>query len=302
MKMKNFRLAGMALVGLLAISCSDKVEDGIIGPDTKKPVITAQVVSFEGTDYVVDGEDHISDMQACLFENGKMTKVFDNLVASDGTYRLHLDNHGGTVYMLANTAGLIDLPRLQEQDISESEWLKTTLAPEKEETHKFFTGILDLDEHPTKTTNFSLTMKRGNVRFDLLVDEADSIRVKKLEITNVARHTFLFPQHDETLSPDDTEHRGITVDFPEPVNRNVPGVCYVYEQHNNQMTVQVTIDDRGHEKVLSKPLEAFLKRNTVHTIRVRKNGVNISLDIDLEAWEPGSDTEIIPLSAKSGNV
>lgn len=295
MKTKNLGFAAMVLGGVFASACSNDSDDRF--PDnTQTPIVTANVAAFEGTGLQLEGENEIFDMRACLFEGGKMTRVFDDLEKTDKGYKLELDRRAGTLYLLANTAESIDLHELKNQNISEAEWMKTAITPQSEKTVQFFTGVIRMDEQTSSSDNYLLTMKRGVARFDLRINALEKIAVEKLELTNVAQSAYLFPQENGTLSPADVEHRNVTVDFPEAVSANRPGVLYVYEQEDGHIQLTVTLSVNGERKVITQSLGTSLKRNTVYTITVRKDWVDVWVDVDLEDWENGSDTEIVPLS------
>ena len=55
-----------------------------------------------------------------------MTAVYSNLDQTSDSYSLKLKSMSGTLYMLANTADLIDLQQMKENGMTEQEWLNTT--------------------------------------------------------------------------------------------------------------------------------------------------------------------------------
>lgn len=139
-------------------------------------------------------------------------------------------------------------------------------------------------------------MKRGVARFDLKINSLEEILVEKLELTNVAQSAYLFPQDGGKLSPENVSRKNITVDFIEALSTNRSGVLYVYEQENSNIQLIVTLLVNGKRKEIVQTLSTSLKRNTVYTITVRKDWIDVWVDVSLEDWENGSDTEIVPFS------
>ena len=75
-------------------------------------------------------------------------------------------------------------------------------------------------------------------------------------------------------------------------NINVPKEIEEQENAGIEVSIEAVID--GQHKVLTKTLEGNLKRNTIYTVTVRKNDINIVVKVGIDDWEPGEDTEIIP--------
>lgn len=57
-----------------------------------------------------------------------------------------------------------------------------------------------------------------------------------------------------------------------------------------ELSIDVVID--GEEKTLVKTLDAPVKRNTVNTIVVRRDYINVDLNVTFDEWEEGSDIEL----------
>ncbi len=294
MKMKKLSIVVVILGSVFTIACSNDSDDRFSG-NTQTSVVTTNFTTFDGAGEMLEGENEISDMKACLFENGKMTHVFDNLEKTEKGYKLELEHCSGTLYLLANTAGIIDLYEMKNQNVNEAEWMKTVITPSNEKTTHFFTGVVSMDES-SSNNNYLLTMKRGVARFDLKINSLEEILVEKLELTNVAQSAYLFPQDGGKLSPENVSWKNITVDFIEALSTNHSGVLYVYEQENSNIQLIVTLLVNGKRKEIVQTLSTSLKRNTVYTITVRKDWIDVWVDVSLEDWENGSDTEIVPFS------
>lgn len=104
-KKNCFRLYCIVLSTLLMFSCSDEYENIKNGLENTTTIQTS-IAAFqtEGKISSLENENAITDIQACLFENGLMTQIYTDLDHFSDTYSLKLKNMSGTLYMLANTA------------------------------------------------------------------------------------------------------------------------------------------------------------------------------------------------------
>lgn len=84
----------------------------------------------------------------------------------------------------------------------------------------------------------------------------------------------------------------MTVDFEIPVSDRQQGLIYVYEQVNAGIQVLVTVDVAGKEKTLAKNISGNIERNSVYTIKVNKDTIDVDVNIHIQDWEDGTDTEI----------
>ena len=217
-----------------------------------------------------------------------MTKVFEDLQPSADGYNLQINSYEGTIYMVANAGNMIDLQQMKEEGISEEEWKKTTMAMSNGKVVNFFTGSLVIDGQNQPSQ--SLTLKRGVARFDLNVDVAGSAAIESLTLKNVAQSGYLFAQGEVAASPADVERNDVTAHLDTALSASTPGVLYVYEQENAGIEVSIEAVIDGQHKVLTKTLEGNLKRNTIYTVTVRKNDIDIVVKVGIDDWEPGEDT------------
>ena len=290
MNVKTLAFSMMLTLGLGA--CSDGVETlPVPGP---APLVKTRLAAFEGTGQALDGENEISDLRACLFESGVLTKVYDTPTSVDGGYGIQLDSHTGTLYVVANTEGLLDLNALQERSISESEWLQLSVAMQDAAPARFFSGSLTLDGMENSQTELPVTLKRGLTRFDLQIRTAGVASVRSLTLKNAAQSAYLFPVSGD-LSPADVQRKDAVATITEPLTKDTPAVLYVYEQENDGLEVVIEAEIDGVSKTLTKRLETDLERNKIYTLTVRKDVIDVRLDISFDEWEEGSDTELTPL-------
>ena len=290
MNVKTLAFSMMLTLGLGA--CSDGVETlPVPGP---APLVKTRLAAFEGTGQALDGENEISDLRACLFESGVLTKVYDTPTSVDGGYGIQLDSHTGTLYVVANTEGLLDLNALQERSISESEWLQLSVAMQDAAPARFFSGSLTLDGMENSQTELPVTLKRGLARFDLQIRTAGVASVRSLTLKNAAQSAYLFPVSGD-LSSADVQRKDAVATITEPLTKDTPAVLYVYEQENDGLEVVIEAEIDGVSKTLTKRLETDLERNKIYTLTVRKDVIDVRLDISFDEWEEGSDTELTPL-------
>lgn len=288
--------AGFAAMAL-SVSCT---KDRVNLPDTdaganRGVTVRASIAGYYGDDNSAGAENAVRDLQACIFEDGRMTDIFDNLSLSGGSCDLAIDGHSGTLYMLANTDGLIDLAGLQAGEISEAEWLKTAVSLKDGAPADFFSGSVSLDGMDKSQTRIPLSLRRGMARFDLKFNTAGKAEVYRVTLRNASESVFLFPVSGQ-YSPEDVVRKDFSSEFREqPLTADTEGVLYVYEQSTGDrvvISVDAVID--GKTEVLTKELVEPLKRNTVYTLTLRKDTIDVSLDVSFDEWEPGSDTELMP--------
>lgn len=289
--------AGLAAIALLAVSCS---KDGVGAPDTgtgedRGVTVRASIAGYYGEDHSAGADNVVRDLQACIFEDGRMTGIFDNLSMSGGSCDLAIDGHSGTLYMLANTDGLIDLAALQSGEISEDEWLRTAVAMKDGAPADFFSGSVSLDGMDKSQTRIPLSLRRGMARFDLKFNTAGKAEVHRVTLRNAAESVFLFPVSGQ-YSPEDVSRKDYSAEFREqPLTSDTEGVLHVYEQSTgNRVVISVDAVIDGKTEVLTKELEEPLKRNTIYTLTLRKDTIDVSLEVSFDEWEPGSDTELMP--------
>lgn len=284
----------MVMAGVSVMAACSKVEGPSGGGGTGGGGNTATVkvsqLSFEGTNLSLDGENDITDMQACLFEDGVMTKVFTDIPKTDAGYKIGVEKTGGKLYMLANLSGRIDLEGLLSESTSEEEWLRTVVDAESENRPlNFFTGSVDLNSG----YSYSVQMKRGVARFDLAVTSpSQEVKVKKIVIGNVAQKGYLFTPSAGVATPDTSSPASAEISFPEGVTSAQPGILYLYEQANGGIQVTATVEIAGQEKELTGTVSGNISRNTVYTINITKNDIDVYVNANIEDWEEGTDTEI----------
>lgn len=284
--------AALLISNLAFVACADKEQTP--GTPASGSVLSLRMADYEGSEQSLAGETDITDFKACIFEEGRMTHIYDNLQVSGSGYALQLDSHAGTLYVMANTGDQIDLHTLQSQSISEEEWLMQSIALVQSAPAHFFSGSVKLDEMPSSQTTIPVTLKRGVARFDLQVKTAGVARIKSITMKNAAGKGLLFPSAAGSLSPEGVERAESSVRFDEPLTANTQGVMYLYEQRNEGLEVTIEAEIDGVEKSLSKAIDGDIRRNTVYTLTVRKDVIDVEVNVSVDEWEEGGDTELTP--------
>ena len=255
--------------------------------------VRATVSGYDGSGLLLDGENTVGDLQACIFEGGRMTAVYENIPVSGSTYEIKVTGHSGNMYVLANTGGLVDLTALQSADITEEEWLRLGLATNRGGPVHFFSGSVGLDGMGSSQTEIPVSLRRGVARFDLQLRTAGDASVTGVTFRNVAQSAYIFPV-EGGYSPADVARDVAQVTFDEPLTSDPPAVMYLYEQDNDGIEVEVEAVLDGRPYTLTKTLSGDVLRNTVYTLTVRKDNIDVTLDITFEDWNSGGDTELTP--------
>ena len=278
------------LSAVLATACDNEDPTPSV-PGTAPTVARAYVSGYSGDGQALEGENTVKDLQACIFEDGQMTAVFPNIPVSGSTYDIQVGGYTGNLYVVANAGSQLDLTALKERGTTEEEWLRHTLTMDREGPAHFFSGRADLSSAGQPTVPVSL--QRGVARFDLKLRTAGETSVSGITFRNVAQSVHLFPVPG-VYSPADVSRDVAAVTFDEPLTTDKAGVLYVYEQANDDITVEVDALIDGRPVKLTKTLAGDLKRNTIYTLTVRKDHIDVTLDNTFEDWETGSDTELTP--------
>lgn len=294
---KSLILGSVALMSQAFMACSSD-SGGSQAPDEKpvSRVVTARWAAFDGDAQSVDRDTEVSDMQACLFEDGVLTRIYTNLATSGDEYTLQLDRTEGNLYMLANTASQIDLERMQESGLTEAEWLKTVMALPAEKEAGYAVGSVSLSSATEENGVLPLSLKRGMTRIDLKFNVAGTVSLTSFTLSDVARSAYLFPQSEGVKAPQGALRADTTLVFDQPLTQDAAGILYLGEQENQGMRIEAVVSfDGAAPRRLSKTLEGDLKRNTVYTVTIRKDDIDVVVRPSFEDWEQGYDTELSPL-------
>lgn len=283
---------GLLLILLGMVSCAEHLEDMSQG-DTSLLKVRGVFSDFASVGSAAGAGEGVSEMKACLFQNGLLTKVYKDLQTTDNLeYSLGVNRLSGTLYMLADTEQLIDWNNLQPQSVTEEEWLQMTASSENGQPHPFWTGKVSLDSLTSGKQTLSVNMKRGVARFDLLA-RGTAISVHRLTLKNVRQQGYLFEQN-AVSSPKDVTSDDWVCEFAAPLQKDSVGVAYVYEQKNPELMVSVDVSIAGRSYTLEEYLMEDVKRNTVYTLTVRKELLTEELRLEIEEWNKEGDIALTP--------
>lgn len=283
---------GLLLILLGMVSCAEHLEDMSQG-DTSLLKVRGVFSDFASAGSAAGAGEGVSEMKACLFQNGLLAKVYKDLQTTDNLeYSLGVNRLSGTLYMLADTEQLIDWNNLQPQSVTEEEWLQMAASSENGQPHPFWTGKVSLDSLTSGKQTLSVNMKRGVARFDLLV-RGTAISVHRLTLKNVRQQGYLFEQN-AVSSPKDVTSDDWVCEFAAPLQKDSVGVAYVYEQKNPELMVSVDVSIAGRSYTLEEYLMEDVKRNTVYTLTVRKELLTEELRLEIEEWNKEGDIALTP--------
>lgn len=283
---------GLLLILLGMVSCAEHLEDMSQG-DTSLLKVRGVFSDFASAESAAGSGEGVSEMKACLFQNGLLTKVYKDLQTTDNLeYSLGVNRLSGTLYMLADTEQLIDWNNLQPQSVTEEEWLQMAASSENGQPHPFWTGKVSLDSLTSGKQTLSVNMKRGVARFDLLV-RGTAISVHRLTLKNVRQQGYLFEQNAVSSLEDVTSDDRVC-EFAAPLQKDSVGVAYVYEQKNPELMVSVDVSIAGRSYTLEEYLMEDVKRNTVYTLTVRKELLTEELRLEIEEWNKEGDIALTP--------
>lgn len=277
-------------------SCSNDTEEILPSDNSGTTIINARLAAYESLIQAADGENDITDVKAFLFKDGKMTKIYELGAPQSESYNLQVDSRSGNLYLLAYTGGSIPTESLQGLDMNETDWKQSVIDMPAQTAH-FFTGVLALESTGSPAGAASVSLKRGMARFDLAVESLEEVSVKDVTLRNLAHSAYLFPQ-ESIQSPASANRKDTTVVFEQPITDGKAGMLYAYEQENQDIQISVTAVIDGEEKTLTKAFDGPLKRNTVYTITVRQDRIDIKLNVSFDEWEEGTNTELTPYSRR----
>ena len=290
----NRLMAGWLLAGALLTACSEKENPQIPqAPPSEPPVVSVRLADYHQSGASLDGENALTDLGACLFEDGVLTRVYEAPDPADGSWDLALDRYAGVLYLVANVSGQIDLSEALEQGMTEAEWLKRTVSVAGERPQHFFSGRVNLEDAAATPGQLSAALTRGVARFDLRIRTAGIAEVRSVPLTNTAQAASLFPGSG-SLSPAAVSLKDASVRFDMPLTADTPAVLYLFEQENHDLEVRIEARIDGREKTLTGRFEGGVERNRIYTLTLTKDTIDIQLDLSIDEWQPGSDTELVP--------
>lgn len=290
---KNIIFKSIVSASIIATSVSCTKEIPVSPPGgSQGTTVTARLAGYEGLANGIEGEENLTDIKAFLFKDGTMSRIYDLEVSPSNDYTIDIDSRSGNLYVIAYTGGDINTEALVPMSMEEEQW-KQSVTTLSDSPKLFYTGSINLESVSAPANNASVSLKRGLARFDMLIKTIDATTVSSVTIRNVAQNVHVFSD-GTVISPADPKRKDITVPFDIPLSLDTAGIFYVGEQTNDNIEISVTANIGGTEKTMSKVISGDIKRNTVYTITVLQEKIDISLDVTFEDWEDGENTDVTP--------
>lgn len=292
MKKRMMKVLALVTGTLISMSCSNDSEGSLpsVNPDTT--IVQTHLAAYDGQSQNAESDTDITDMKAFLFQKGTLTEIYELGASSPDNHKIQIDSRTGNLYVVAYAGGSIPTDDLLSKSLSEENW-KSSIVHMNGRHAQFYTGVVALETTSSPNNTATVTLKRGLARFDLTVNTTEVTSVNSVTLKNIARSAYAFPQ-DGIISPAEANRKDTTVVFTEPITDAQEGIIYAYEQENTNIEISVTALIGGRETTLTKQFDGPLKRNTIYTVTVRQNQIDIQLSTSLEDWENGSNTELIP--------
>ena len=251
--------------------------------------IQAAHFSVSGANASLPEEDQIRELDAYLFDEGKLIKKYEDLARQDeNLYSIEVPDNKGTLYFLGNSDAITD-PSDILSGMAEEDFLQLTTLPSASSASHFLSGKLDLNG---TSTSRQVSLRHGVARLDLSLQDAETT-VKSITVKQVAKTGYLFGQDPVKTAPH-TEFEDVNLSFEPQLSASQSGLLYLHEQQNDQLAVSIVITHGGKESLLKAQLPATIKRNAVYTIRIYGNNAVIEAEIKIDEWNDGEDQELYP--------
>ena len=270
------------MVSFAVISCTDK--ETMNEHNGANSVILPRVSSYNytsGNDETTETNE-IETLNACLFENGVMTRVYSDI---DPLAGIKIDDSKGRLYMVANIEG----NNSYNIGMSEEEWLSTTVTHTGGVNLTYMSGVIDLSD----ASHGVLQLYRGVARIDVNVSGNHDLSVSDIMFKNVAQQSYL-NRRNTVESPEGTNYDDVIPVIDTPLTGSTYGVAYLCEQSSDNISAVLTVNVDGELVEKEVALPSILKRNCVYTINVFKESVQADVTLSVTDWENGGDFNLAP--------
>lgn len=294
---KYIQFFGVLSAVFLSTACSTEFIPKEESGSTQMRTVKASISNYqvEGKPSILPEEDNVSNLQACLFENGELTEIYSQFTKENNQYVLQTNKKSGHLYILGNTSGQVDLEALKAEGITEEQWLHTTLS-HTDDNATFFSGMTDLGKSSDNT--LALELARGLARFDLSIQANRSIQVKRIVFKQMAQQAFLFSQNPVS-APANAEKKDKEIEPAQALEKDTQGIAYVYEQTGTDMKACVNMLSNGKETTLGTSLPSTIKRNTVYVLNITADPATGAVKLNVIEWENGGEHN---LSSEAGSL
>lgn len=283
----------MTLAGLLLSSCSNTKPS--TNPSTpsnpdENPavVVTVQAADYDNGGTLLEGEQTLTDAKGCLFVEGKIAAIYDPVETKAGNnYSFALDKNTGTFYVIANASASVNWSSLLASQTSEKDFLSSTLGLKDGKPIPFLSGSIALNGKEQVT----LPLKRGVARFDLNIRSVGKTSVESLTLNGATLSTVCFTDSTTSMW---VEQGNLTFTPSTPYAEDTKGVAYVYEQPTEGATLKAHVVTDGKPYDLEAKLPEIIQRNHIYIITVLQGMVESDIQLTVEEWQQGNETDIIP--------
>lgn len=133
--------------------------------------IQAAHFSVSGANASLPEEDQIRELDAYLFDEGKLIKKYEDLARQDeNLYSIEVPDNKGTLYFLGNSDAITD-PSDILSGMAEEDFLQLTTLPSASSASHFLSGKLDLNG---TSTSRQVSLRHGVARLDLSLQDAET--------------------------------------------------------------------------------------------------------------------------------
>lgn len=274
----------LVLFVIVLIAC-DSDMDSAVDPESADMTIRVAPSNLLGG-VASEQEAKITRLDVYHFENGVLSGVIGGLLPNQaGDYVVRPTGRTGTLYFLANASGVQDLEGVGSLD----EFLQAKVSgAEMTELGLLMTGRLSLDQDNGDDSVILVSMRRGVARLDIDA-RAEGVRVSRIRLNNVATSGFVW-DGDTVGSPDGTRFEEREFLYQQPLAQASSPVCYLYEQDNKALSVELHFSSGEGDHRLEVALPA-IRRNTVYTLKLLGNGANFRVEVDTVDWDEGASSD-----------
>lgn len=294
----NAILAALLIAFASTVSCS-KTDPGVDpGPNpdpgpgpNPDPEITNTFVTIDLAPYETDTEAIVSeeewqDMRGYLFQDGKLTAVYDKPSDTEQGFGFEIDHNTGNFYVLTRTSSMPEMGALIPQEVSEQTWLSTLVGTQEGQPIRFLSGRTTLSEEGKN----NIRMSRGFARFDLRIQTVGKAEITALVWDGCLLQTGLLSDSGIPASEPGT----ITTRPESPYTEDTAGVAYLYEQQNPDAVLRAEALVHGKPYLLEAKLPEKILRNQIYVVTLTKAEADQDLQLSIEPWEKGEDTNLYP--------
>lgn len=250
------------LILLFAVSCEDDMRNNINQNSGSAVIVRAnlQPYKIQGQDAAADGENVINELHACLFEDGLLKEVYENIDLNGG---LKIDEPKGRLYMVGNLPGEQPISELRNSGMTEDEWLDVKISHQGGISLDYYSGYIDLSEMSENI----IKLKRGVARVDFSINTSMPVSVENIVFRNVADKSYMF-QKSSVATPASVTYGDVVVNLEKPISGNTKAVAYLCEQVSDNLMAVLTIKMKNKTMVKEVKFPSILKRNTVYTVNI----------------------------------